>query len=562
MTGWRRRIWGRHAIGTVAALTLVSAAGMFGMVLTNATPASATEPQLNSTGSSFAGVAISQWQGQFNEEFGGGINFTVSNSVTGMNSFCNKTVDFGATDISYATQQSTCTTNQVPYPFQYMPDVAGGLSFEYNLTGQNGQQVTNLVLNAATLVGIFTGDINNWDDSTIAALNPGIRLPNEQITAYYRSDPCGENYLLGDYFLHTDPGPFTAFQQVAQVTPTGSPSATWASFGGGVPPGKQSLVGVNGSDAASQGPVHQQGGITFVETAYAKNVGLPVASVVNQAGVPTQPSSYNVAVALTGAILYSDLTQNLGGVYTNPNPSTYPISAYSYFIAQCVPAAAAAQNFACDSQGNVTMGTAQGAELSQFIAYVACLGQSKMAELGYSPIPPNLVLDDFQAAGRLPGGTEPPNPTPQNCPNPYITGQLTSPGGPQGGGGVNPGSDLGTGTTTAAASSGTSAAGGAQVSAASGPGVSGPGSSAASAAGGKKVVVKKVAVNPLTDPAKAYPRQDALTAAATRGLAGLSLAEVAWWSVVFLVLLIAVPVGVWYWQRRRRPHEATETGTS
>ena len=76
------------------------------------------------------------------------------------------------------------------------------------------------------------------------------------------------------------------------------------------------------------------------------------------------------------------------------------------------------------------MGPTFGAELSSFIAYVACLGQSKMAELGYSPIPANLVLDDFQAAGRLPGGTEPPAPTPQNCQNPYITGALQSPGGP------------------------------------------------------------------------------------------------------------------------------------
>ena len=164
---------------------------------------------------------------------------------------------------------------------------------------------------------------------------------------------------------------------------------------------------MNGADAGSQGPVHQPGGISFVETAYAKNVGLPVASVVNAAGNAVQPSSYNVAVALTGAILYQDLTQNLAGVYTNTNPDAYPLSAYSYFIAQCVPSQAAAQNFACDSSGNVTMGAAQGAELAQFITFVACLGQKTMATLGYSPIPPNLVEDDFQAAGRLPGGTTP-----------------------------------------------------------------------------------------------------------------------------------------------------------
>jgi phosphate transport system substrate-binding protein len=544
-------------IRVLVAATLASAAAMFGAVLAAAGQASAALPPLTSTGSSFAGVAISQWQGQFNELHGGNINFTVSNSIIGMNDFCQNTVDFGAADISYATQQSICSTNQVPYPFQYMPDVAGGLSFEYNLTGQNGQQIKSLVLNAPVLAGIFTGGINNWDNPQIAALNPDIRLPDESITAYYRSDPCGENYLLGDYFLHTDPGPLTAFQKIASVTPVGSPSATWAQFSSGVPPGLEGLDGVNGADAASQGPVHTQGGIAYVETAYAKNVGLPVASVVNQAGVAVQPSAYNVAVALTGAILYADLTQNLAGVYTNPNPNTYPISAYSYFIAQCVPSEAAAQSFACDSSGNVTMGTAQGAELSQFIAFVACSGQARMADLGYSPIPPNLVEDDYQAAGRLPGGTEPAPPDAQNCPNPYITGQLTSPGGPQIVGATNPGSDLGTTTsgTTAPTNQAAGGAGSGGVTVASGPGVSGPGSSAASTAGGKKVVVKKVAMNPLTDPALAYPRQDALTAAATRGLLGWSPAELALWCTVFVFVLVAVPLAIWLRQRQRRSEE-------
>ena len=102
---------------------------------------------------SFAAVAIAQWQGQFNELDGADINFSSTSSVVGMNDFCEQTVNVGATDISYSTNQSQCTTNQVPYPYQYMPDVAGGLAFEYNLTAQNGQQVTNLVLNPATLEG-------------------------------------------------------------------------------------------------------------------------------------------------------------------------------------------------------------------------------------------------------------------------------------------------------------------------------------------------------------------------------------------------------------------------
>jgi phosphate transport system substrate-binding protein len=509
---------------------------------------------LTATGSSFAGVAIEQWEGQFNEADGGDINFTVSSSIIGMNDFCQNTVQFGATDISYATGQSVCTTSQVPYPFQYMPDVAGGLAFEYNLTGQNGQRITNLILNGPTLLGIFTGAIKNWNNPQIAALNPGTPLPTEQITPYYRADPSGENYLLSDYFLHVDPGPVAAFQTLATVpTPPGTPSATWASFSNGVPPGLGNLQGVNGADAASQGPVQQQGGIAYVETAYAKNVGLPVASVVNQAGDAVQPSSYNVAVALTAAILYSDLTQNLGGVYTNPDPNAYPISAYSYFTAQCVPSQAAAQNFSCDSGGGVTMGTTQGAELSQFIAYVACEGQSRMASLGYSPLPPNLVVDDFDAAGRLPGGTTPPAPTPENCNNPYITGALQPVGGPTVVGSAAPtGSDL-SGAGAAAA-----AAGAAHAAAAATGGTAGTSSQNAAAVAEQHAAATAAAkrakklLNPLLNAALTYNRQDALTGAANKALLSWSSAQLALWCSVFVLVIAGVPIGLWAFQRRRR----------
>ncbi len=551
----------RNLMCLLATLLVGTSASLFGMASLGAGPAGAADPQLTSTGSSFAGVAITQWQGQFNELDGGNINFTVSSSVLGLDGFCNQTVNVGATDISYSTNQANCTTNQVPYPFQYMPTVAGGLAFEYNLTAQNGQQVTNLILDASTLEGIFTGSINNWDNAQIAALNPSIRLPDQAITAYYRSDPSGENYLLSDYMLHTDAPGITAFQGLAQdPLPPGQPQATWAAFPSGTPSNLDGLKGVNGADAASQGPAHTSGGIAYVETAYAKNVGLPVASVINTAGVPVQPNSYNVAVALTAAILYSDLTQNLGGVYVNPAPAAYPISAYSYFTAQCVPAQAAAQNFQCDSQGNITMPAAQGQEMASFIEFVACLGQARMADLGYSPIPANLVEDDFQAAGRLPGGTTPAPPTAQNCQNPYITGALTSPGGPQTTGGTNPGGpDVGSSASAAQAAAAAAAAGAAaraSSSASANQNVSGPGSTASAAAGGPTAAAATTTTNPLDNSQLAYSRQDALARAAGKGLRGWSPAEVALWCVIFALILLAIPLGVWFRQRRRRPQGA------
>ena len=141
-------------------------------VLAGQATAGASMPQLVATGSSYAGVAISQWEGYFNETDGGDVNFTVSSSVIGLNDFCNKTVDIGASDLSYAAGASACSPSQVPYPYQYVPDVGGALGFEYNLKTGTGKRITNLVLNPATIAGIFTGAIHNWDDASIAAPQP------------------------------------------------------------------------------------------------------------------------------------------------------------------------------------------------------------------------------------------------------------------------------------------------------------------------------------------------------------------------------------------------------
>ena len=282
-----------------------------------------------------------------------------------------------------------------------------------------------------TLLGIFTGSINNWDDAAIQALNPGTRMPDEAITAFYRSDPSGENYLLSDYFSDVDPSPLAAFQQVANVPTTpGTPSAIWAAFSNGVPPNLDTLVGENGADAASQEPLQTQGGISYVETAYAKNVGLPVASVVNEAGNAIQPTAESGAVALQGATLNADLTENLNGVFDDTAADAYPLSSYSYFVAPCSPSLAASEQppATCsgDNNGVSPISSAEGAELGQFISYAVCSGQAHMALLGYAPLPEQLVEEAFAGISRIDGATEPPPPTATNCPNPTITGGVSS----------------------------------------------------------------------------------------------------------------------------------------
>jgi phosphate transport system substrate-binding protein len=192
------------------------------------------------------------------------------------------------------------------------------------------------------------------------------------------------------------------------------------------------LTGQNGSDGVANyvSALSSEGSIGYLETAYAIQHNFPVASLVNASGAAVQPTSFNDATALTKAILFADLTQNLANVYSNPAANAYPVSAYSYFVAPCSPSLAAAQSFNCTGpQGTSPFGADRGAELGQFIAFVACAGQEKMALLGYSPLPPNLVQEDFNAIGRLNGGVQPPAPTAANCHNPYVDGEQVLPGG-------------------------------------------------------------------------------------------------------------------------------------
>jgi phosphate transport system substrate-binding protein len=74
---------------------------------------------------------------------------------------------------------------------------------------------------------------------------------------------------------------------------------------------------------------YNNGAITYVEYGYAKQRGFPVASMLNKAGYFTQPTPAT-SRSRCRATLNADLTQNLGGVYNNPDPRAYPVSSYSY----------------------------------------------------------------------------------------------------------------------------------------------------------------------------------------------------------------------------------------
>ena len=590
---------GRRPIRGVG-LALIAAIAIQGVA---ASPAGAA-PQLQSTGSSFAAGAISSWVKNASVLFGTDINFQVSSSVTGLSLFAQSSIDFGASDIPYSTNQSPYTPT---VPYQYLPDVAGGLALMYNLNGSDGQRITNLNLNAEVTAEIFLGTITKWNDPRIAAINPqlqGGELPSTPVLAAYRQDGAGENYLLSDYLLHEAGGTFTAAQTAFGVPTTGpnavgSPSATWPSpeciqynsCGNTLnlyPAwGTSQIAGKSGADGVTNYVAGNNGAITYVETYYSITSGLPVANLYNASGSYVQPGSVNVATALEQAILHQDLTQDLSNVYVSPQANAYPLSSYSYFVTQCSPALAAAEPIANNSCGGGPPGASstfpsdKGQELGQFVDYVACAGQENLDKIGYSPLPPNLVQEDFYAIGRLNGGAEPPPPTPSNCKNPYVDGQTPLPGEPtiagqpasapaaaavvgantaaangQGGGGSSGGSSASGGTGGTPGSSASVAATVAKLCQQK----SGIAAEACSANGtlksGYTVVDGQLARSLDTLPSK-YLRSDALVAATSAVLGPGALALIGW-VMLFLLVVVGPPLFVTYRRRTRHPEEAID----
>jgi ABC-type phosphate transport system substrate-binding protein len=404
-TGKLGRISSRLAL-PVALVLVVGALSPF-VASVIAPPAYANGPTINGAGSSYAALAIDQWVDQISSLDGDQINYSDSSSVIGLNEFAQQQVDFGASEIGYSTGQANYTP-PTGYAYQYLPDVAGATCMDYNLQSPiTGEPITNLQLTTAMILGIFTGTITTWGGLATGGLNPELAGDGSPIITVFRTDASGENYILSDYLNTIDPSQWATYTSALNFT--GGAQAIWPfPQGGGSHPGYNfsNWNGEDGSDNASSYVFGNTGSITYVETAYANAHHDPCAAVQNLPNDAfVQPSALADAEALLDAQLQPDLEQNLTNVFTDTNPKAYAISAYSYLVTP---------------EGQ--MSAARGAVLGQFVEFFACQGQQSAVPLGYSPLPPNLVDDDFAGISRINGAAAPPSTVnAQTCNDPYVS---------------------------------------------------------------------------------------------------------------------------------------------
>jgi phosphate transport system substrate-binding protein len=278
------------------------------------------------------------------------VNYQSVGSGAGIKQLTGRTVDFGATDAPM-TEDQLATAGGAD-AVVHIPVTLGAVAVTYNLPSVE----TPLKLDGETLSGIFLGTITTWNDDKIAALNPEVELPDDDITVVHRADGSGTTNIFSTYLASIS-------HDWKEQVGAGN-SLDW-------PVG----LGGKGNEGVA-GQVQQiEGAIGYVELAYAQQNKLAYASVENSAGTFVAPSAEGATAcaAAAAATMPADFRVMIAGC-TGNDQAIYPISGFSWVVL-----------YTEQQDAN------QGRALTELLNWLIHDGQQYGAGLDYAPLPTAVV---------------------------------------------------------------------------------------------------------------------------------------------------------------------------
>lgn len=338
----------KHGMLTRITLGVAIAAAVAGLVVATAgaTAAKRSGGSLSGAGSSLVAPAVQgAWGPAYQSAKGVAVDYNPIGSGGGIQRISARTVDFGASDAPLDKPQAAACHGcvQIPWALTSTDPV-------YNLQGITSGK---LRLTGLVLAKIYLGQITNWSDPAVKALNKHLKLPNEKITVVHRSDGSGDTYVFTNYLAkvsrawHNGPGCNTTVNW-----PVGE--------GGAKNPGVANLV------------EHTPGAIGYISDAYALQNKIAIARVKNRAGRYVFPriSTIEAAAQLVNS---KRIPANNKISITDPPKSkkyvnAWPLSTFTYVI--------------------VPLQTAKAAELKAFISRVLQAKQQKsIQKYVFAPMP-------------------------------------------------------------------------------------------------------------------------------------------------------------------------------
>jgi len=289
------------------------------------------------------------------------INYQGVGSGAGIKQVSEQTIDFGGTDGPMTDDQLKGTKGG---KILHIPLTLGAEAVVYNIP--NGPK--NLKIGPMALADIFLGKVTNWNDTRIAADNPGVSLPDLKIMVAHRSDGSGTTYIFSDYLSSISPD---WLSKVGKGT-----SLNWP-------------VGVGGKgNAGVAGAVQQTpGSIGYVELAYAVQNKLAFAMMQNKEGKWLPPSLQGASAAAAAAKIPDDMRVS---IVNAPGADAYPIAGFSWALIY-----------------QDQMDKVKGTVLVNFINWAIHDGQNLSEELLYAKLPATLVTREETMLKTITSGGQP-----------------------------------------------------------------------------------------------------------------------------------------------------------
>ncbi len=322
----------RFMVAAASAFTLISAAHA---------------ADITGAGATFPYPIYAKWAEAYKKVTNVGLNYQSIGSSGGIRQIRAKTVTFGATDAPVPGAELD-KDGMVQFPA-----IIGGTVPIINL---DGFKPGELRITGEILAEVFMGNILKWNDAKLAALNPGKKLPNENITVVHRADGSGTTFNFTDYLS-------VASKSWAEKVGKGA-AVKWPAA---------SSVGGKGNEGVAANVARVKGAIGYVEYAYVKKNNLNFMQLRNKDGNYVSPDDKTFAAAAAGADWFSVPGMGLS-IVDQKGAQTWPISTASFILMYKSPADKAASQ-----------------EALKFFDWAFKNGKNLALELDYVPLPDSLT---------------------------------------------------------------------------------------------------------------------------------------------------------------------------
>ena len=157
---------------------------------------SALAIDITGAGATFPYPIYAKWAEAYKAKTGNNLNYQSIGSGGGIRQIQNKTVDFGASDMPLKPEELE-KSGLVQFPTVVVGDVP-----VVNLPGIKPGEIR---LTGPVLADIYLGKIKKWNDPVLTSLNPGVKLPDQDIMSapfrWFRND-----FYLGELLVQGQPG--------------------------------------------------------------------------------------------------------------------------------------------------------------------------------------------------------------------------------------------------------------------------------------------------------------------------------------------------------------------